>query len=526
MVEKGLKNTRAWLGIVLLMGVIPWGSGMKVLLLPAPAGSSHLSYFTAVGEELIAQGHQVGLIVTPYLKDKIPKSFKETKSSIYYWDTKITPQDLSDASVGSLNSEANREKDAFENFMKLAGKMRDDIVPFLEDADTIAKMKAENYDIVIVDGFILGSYIYIVPYKLNVPFCTLITPFVAEFMGSPALPSFTPNLMMPYTQEMDLEQRIQNFFASVMFGRMMEHNLPSVDDSLIRHLVPERPPIRIIPDLVKQSGRWLINSDPLMDYHRPIMSNIVQVGGLTIHPAKSLTKQFEDFVSKSNGFIIVSFGSVVNSIDDDVANKMIKAFKSIKYDIIWRYPGDNTITVPNNVMISKWLPQNDLLANPKAKLFITHCGNNGQIEALHHGIPMLGMPFFGDQKQNSIRMEFKGYGIHMNVQKFTSDELENNINEIISNPKYTEKIRKASRIFKSQESPRKRAVAAIKHVVDFGSDHLRPITVDMPLWKLWMLDIYASVAFGVFLILFIAKVILSFIFRRLWKFCFGKPKSD
>ncbi|CAH1792971.1 unnamed protein product [Owenia fusiformis] len=259
-----------------------------------------------------------------------------------------------------------------------------------------------------------------------------------------------------------------------------------------------------------------------------MMSNIVHVGGLTIQPTKPLPSQFDKFISQSSGFIIVSFGSIVNSIQDEIAEKMMKAFGSIKYGIIWKYPGVNKMPLPYNVMIEKWLPQNDLLANPKAKLFITHCGNNGQFEALQHGIPMLGMPFFGDQNYNSMRMQYKGYGIHMDALHFTSDELKNNINKIISNPDYTKRIKKASRIFKSQENPRKRAVAAIKHVVDFGSDHLRPITVDMPLWKLWMLDIFVSLMFGILLILFIAKLVLGFLLRRLCKFCFQieKPKED
>ncbi|CAH1792970.1 unnamed protein product, partial [Owenia fusiformis] len=517
-------NSWMWLGLVLFLGLIPWVSGMKVLLIPAPAGGSHLSYFTAVGEELLAQGHEVGLIAEPYLKDKIPMSFKDARSQIYYWKSNLTPAKLSDVALGPKGT----KNSPLENLVNCGKLMFANIIPFLEDEDIFAKLKEDNYDIAIVDIFPPGVYIYIIPYKLNITFCTLATPYIAEFMGSPALPSFTPDVLAGYTEEMTLHQRIMNFINTLMFGSVLKTAFQSTDDSLVRRFVPERPPISIIPDLLKLSARWLINTDPLIDYHRPTMSNIVNVGGLTIHPAKPLPKQFENFISKSSGFIIVSFGSIVNSIEDDIAEKMNKAFGSITYDVIWRYPGNNTMPLTNNVMIAKWLPQYDLLANAKAKLFITHCGNNGQFEALQHGIPMLGMPFFGDQKFNSMRMQYKGYGIHMDVLQFTADEFKNNINKIISNPDYTKRIKKASWIFKSQENPRKRGVAAIKHVVDFGSDHLRPITVDMPLWKLWMLDIFALITVGILLVLIIAKLVLGFLFRKLWKYCFpiDKPKED
>ncbi|CAH1792969.1 unnamed protein product [Owenia fusiformis] len=447
---------------------------------------------------------------------------KEAGSQIYYWKSKMTPEKLSDVALGA-KGEKNSQHQIFINVGKV---MFENIVPFLEDEKVFVKLKEDNYDIALVDVFPPASHIFIIPYKLNITFCTLSTQYIAEFMGTPALPSFIPDKLTPYTEQMTLDQRIMNFIKTLMLGHVVKTAFQSTDDSLVRLIVPERPPISIIPDLIKMSACFLINTDPLMDYQRPKLSNIVDVGGLTIQPAKPLPKQFENFISKSSGFIIVSFGSIVNSIDDDIAEKMIKAFGNIKYGIIWRYPGNNTMTLPNNVMIAKWLPQNDLLANAKAKLFITHCGNNGQFEALQHGIPMLGMPFFGDQHYNSMRMHYKGYGIHMDLLHFTADELKNNINEIISNPDYTKRIKKASRIFKSQENPRKRAVAAIKHVVDFGSDHLRPITVDMPLWKLWMVDIFASITLGILLVLFIAKLVLGFLFRRLWTYCFGKFKED
>ena len=59
--------------------------------------------------------------------------------------------------------------------------------------------------------------------------------------------------------------------------------------------------------------------------------------------------------------------------------------------------------VPSNVMLSKWLPQNDLLGHKKTRLFIAHGGNNGQMEGLYHGLPMIVMPFGGDQMYSAWR---------------------------------------------------------------------------------------------------------------------------
>ena len=89
--------------------------------------------------------------------------------------------------------------------------------------------------------------------------------------------------------------------------------------------------------------------------------------------------------------------------------------------------------LPNNVKLFPWLPQTDLLGNPQTKVFITHCGNNGQYEALYHGVPMIGFPLYLDQPHNGYRIQAKGYGIRMDIRTFTAAELTSNILELIQN---------------------------------------------------------------------------------------------
>ena len=70
------------------------------------------------------------------------------------------------------------------------------------------------------------------------------------------------------------------------------------------------------------------------------------------------------------------------------------------------------------MMLMSWLPQNDVLAYPNIKLFISHCGNKGQYEALYHGVPIFGLPVFGDQIYNAAKNQAKGFGTYLNVVDF------------------------------------------------------------------------------------------------------------
>ena len=53
--------------------------------------------------------------------------------------------------------------------------------------------------------------------------------------------------------------------------------------------------------------------------------------------------------------------------------------------------------VPTNVLVAKSVPQQDILAHPKTRLFVTHGSINAAMESVFHGVPMVTMPIFTDQ---------------------------------------------------------------------------------------------------------------------------------
>lgn len=47
----------------------------------------------------------------------------------------------------------------------------------------------------------------------------------------------------------------------------------------------------------------------------------------------------------------------------------------MKQKVLWKFENDTLPNMPSNVMIRKWLPQNDVLAHKNTILFLTHGGN-------------------------------------------------------------------------------------------------------------------------------------------------------
>ena len=135
-----------------------------------------------------------------------------------------------------------------------------------------------------------------------------------------------------------------------------------------------------------------------LDYPRPLMPNVVLIPGL--HTAvKPLPRDLQEFLDNSapEGAIVMSFGSMVSSLSPEIALKFFNVFARLRQRVIWRHSGElqNDPDFPKNLKLVSWFPQNDVLAHPMVKLFISHCGKTGTMEAMHHGLPILGFPLLG-----------------------------------------------------------------------------------------------------------------------------------
>ena len=254
-------------------------------------------------------------------------------------------------------------------------------------------------------------------------------------------------------------------------------------------------------------------------------------GGGSATPPLKLDGEFEEFVSNAeHGVIILAFGSQesIRAVFEMVLDKFLEAFKGLKEKVIVQYKATGEVHIPSNVLARSWLPQNDILGHPKTKLFISHCGANSQMEALYHAVPMICIPFQMEQEYNSARVENKKYGLKLDIQTLTSSELRRAIRTVVDNSEYTDNIKKCSSILGSMPSVQDKFLFWTEHVIKFGSDHLKPPSVGMPLYRLFMLDVIAFL-----MLVFLVFLVTSFCcVRFLCKKCFcrsaknGKQKTN
>ncbi|XP_068619915.1 UDP-glucosyltransferase 2-like [Battus philenor] len=156
--------------------------------------------------------------------------------------------------------------------------------------------------------------------------------------------------------------------------------------------------------------------------------------------AKPLPKNLKSIMDNAkHGVIYFSMGSNLNSheITGIFNEKLINVFSGLKQTVLWK--NDLKVTdLPYNVHIREWFPQQSVLAHPNCILFITQGGVLSTTEALHFGVPIIGVPILADQFTNIERAVEKGFAIKVDRTYSMAEDIKEAVNEMLRNPKYAD----------------------------------------------------------------------------------------
>ncbi|KAM3851151.1 UDP-glucuronosyltransferase 1A1-like [Vipera latastei] len=330
--------------------------------------------------------------------------------------------------------------------------------------------------------------------------------------------SYIPRFYTGSTDHMTFNQRVNNFlFGSFQF--MVCYLVYSPFEVLIKEFLHRD---MTVLELYSQASIWLLRYDFIFEYPRPIMPNMVFIGGINCAKENPLTQEFESILEKSgeDGVVVFSMGSMLSEIQMEKAMEIAEGLGTIPQTVLWRYTGEAPINLASNTKLFNWLPQNDLLAHPKTRAFITHAGSHGIYEGICHGVPMVLIPLFGDQADNAVRIESRGAGVKLDAVKMTSKDLSNALRTVIYDKRFKENIQRLSALHLDRPiEPLDLAVHWVEFVMKHnGAPHLRPAAHDLNWIQYYSIDVIALLSAATFLFLFISLKCCLFCCKK----CFCK----
>ncbi|KAL1453033.1 hypothetical protein WDU94_007209 [Cyamophila willieti] len=404
-------------------------------------------------------------------------------------------------------------------------------VPALKEFTHRVLNDGHNFDLVIVETFQTDVFLGLI-HRMNVPFISVTTcnlfPWSSERIGQPQNPSYVPTNIDIFNSKMTLIERIKNTM-SLLFTQFAYHYIFVPKDQKIANdnFGPGLPPLSAI---AKNTSLILANIHFSLNLPRPVVPQLIEVGGLHIQPAKPLPKDLEQFLNSStNGVIYFCMGSLLRGETFPIEKRQafLAAFSKLPLNVLWKYEGDTLPGQPSNVKILPWTPQRDILSHPNIKLFINHGGLLGTTEAVYEGVPMLGIPMFGDQHLNMNAIQSLGAGLVLDYKTLNQHSILNGIRTVLK-PEYKINAKRLQAQYRDRPmSAMETAIYWTDYVIRHkGAPHLRTAAVHMPWYQLLCLDILLIITVGIITFLFIIKIALSLLLRQIFQSKTDKNKTD
>lgn len=113
------------------------------------------------------------------------------------------------------------------------------------------------------------------------------------------------------------------------------------------------------------------------------------------------------------------------------------------------------------------------------------------VQAISRGVPILTIPFFGDQHRNSVRAVRAGYAKMLDFRSITTESLVDAVNEMITNRSYADKMNEISSIYSDNlVHPMQEAMFWIEYVIRHkGAKFMKSHSIQMPYISYLLLDV-------------------------------------
>ncbi|CAG9854538.1 unnamed protein product [Phyllotreta striolata] len=472
------------IAVLLLLNIVCMANSANILLVfPTPA-PSHFFLGSTLAKGLADAGHQVTMVSAfddtsgkyeTVLLDGI--GYVLMNSNLSSWaemgKKSVIEVELESVKISHILTNATL---AHPNFQKLLNSRR-------------------KFDVIILEMF-LNDALKVLSCHFDAPLISFVTfghsLWSSDQAGSPFPPSYIPDVMSSSIVPMNLWQRTINSIKALIRTINKNFNSLPVQGKLVQKYFPE------CHDRFNEHfynvSLTLVNSHESVNYPTPSVPSLVQIGGYHIKPAKKLPDDLQKFMDEAkDGVVYFSLGTNIDSsfVNPETKNALMAAFSKLKQKVLVKGGSNFEESAPDNVLVRQFFPQQDILAHPNLKLFITHGGLLSIFETVYHGVPVLCLPAYGDQLMNAAKIENDGYGLSILLNDLNEKSLNEALDKLLNDPRYMENVKERSELMRDRPvKPMDLAIYWIEYVIKHkGAPHLRVGALDLTWYQYFLVDV-------------------------------------
>jgi len=344
---------------------------LNILVLGCQNSRSHFVHLNAITTALLERGHRIYELVTV----PTPKHPNRTTFAIKDKIEPFAPTGLSDLAQRGVIWHTSRNQARFSEAncrQAFSSKAAQELLALARDPKRQPKI-----DVVVVD-YLFGQCLGAFAKEFGSAPIVAVTAFgnpveVDEMIGAPTFPSFVPHDITSYSRHdtMTWTARLYNKLTYLMYNYFRTSAESAMNGQLQEFFGPGA---ATVEEVHRNISVVLVNSHPAISGARPQIPAVVEIGGIHVPPLKEIPRgELRDFLdSAKDGFILMSFGSLLKGshMESWRRKELMRAFerlKPLRIVMKWEDPWDSKQDGPlsSNVLLSRWLPQSDVLGNLK-----------------------------------------------------------------------------------------------------------------------------------------------------------------
>jgi len=389
-------------------------AGRILMYLPV-ATRSHLSAWTPLAGALAEHGHQVTFVTgyqEPHLPETVDQLVVDNSMFRVFQDHFVANTMRAEGTLWSLLSSISEGWEAIQTTQKNA-LSHPRFQEFLHNPNC-------TWDLVIASPFINEAGVMLADH-FKAPMILYLPANAGEFLSlslghpdsvawSGAMAGSLGGRINTLLGHMAYELLIKpKYFVQPQYAELREH-------------IPNYTMASSYSDLERNADFAFYFSSPHLGSVAPRLPNTANTAFIQTRPGRRLNEDLQSWLNKSNASVVyVSMGSIIRSehLPEKHLETFEKVFAKLKLRVIWKRSGQST----ENTFMANWVDQQDVLAHPKVKLFISQVGLMSLQEAIWHEVPILGVPLLYEQKLNSELIRKNNLGGVVDFNNFNQETL-------------------------------------------------------------------------------------------------------
>ncbi|KAJ8972842.1 hypothetical protein NQ314_000006 [Rhamnusium bicolor] len=246
-------------------------------------GKSHIDVFLPLMKGLTNKGHNVTIISNFPLSKPIPNYRDIDLGGTSQAFVDVIDMAQLDASnriykvlntlflsyMANMSCETGLSSKALQNFMKTK----------------------EKYDLMIIELFNSDCFLSLA-HKIKAPIIGLSSctpmPWTSERFANPTHTAYIPNNNMDYSDKMTFLERVENTVVTLFHQYHYEYFTLSRDEQIARKYLGRK--ASHVREFIKNSSILLTNTHFTLTLPRPLVPNVVEIGGIHIGKVRTLPK--------------------------------------------------------------------------------------------------------------------------------------------------------------------------------------------------------------------------------------------